>query len=332
MGACRLGVKYSILFLLVAAATLRAPVAQAAEPAQSVARIGFVSPHSPSTDPQIVATFWQSLRELGYIEGQNLIVETRWANGRYDRLPVLMTEVVGRKVDILVTYGTPAAIAAKNATSTIPILDAGMGDPVGSGLVASLARPSGNLTGLSLGWADTAGKWIELLQEMVPRLSTVAVMVNPDNPVNRDFAKELQTIAPTRGLKLRLIKVRDQATLDQAFKQARREAQAVVVVGDLTFGGRGQITALAAKHRLPAMYYLREFVDEGGLMAYGPDFTGLWRRAAEYVDKILKGAKPSDLPIEQPTKFQLVVNLKTAKTLGITILESILLRADEVIR
>ena len=333
MRARRLCSRCSTFLMLASAAfALSLSPSHAVEPVQKVVRVGFVSPFSPSTAPRGVRTFWERLNELGYIEGQNLIVDARWANGRYDRFPALMAEVVEHKVDVLVTYGTPAAIAARKASSTIPTVDAAMGDPVRSGLVASLARPGGNLTGLSLEWGDMASKWLELLQEMVPRLSAVAVMVNPDNPVNRDFAKDLQAIAPTRGLKLRIIEVRAQAALDRAFKQARRDAHAVLVVGDLTFEDREQITSLAAKQRLPAVYYLRDYVDAGGLMAYGPDFAVLWRRAAEYVDKILRGAKPGDLPIEQPTKFELLVNLKTAKALGLTIPESILLRADEVIR
>jgi putative ABC transport system substrate-binding protein len=336
MRTCRLGSRCSILLVLVAvAAVLAPPLVRAAEPAQSVARVGFVGPASRNAaHGGGRSQFWERLRELGYIDGQNLVIEARWAEGRYDQLPALMAEVLERKVDVLVTYGTEAAVAAKNATSTIPIVVAAMGDPIRSGVAASLARPGGNLTGLSMGFAEgMAGKWLELLQEMVPRLSTVAVIANPDNPIARDLAKELEAIAPRRGLKLRLIEVREAGALDRAFEQAGRKAQAVLVLPDpMVAAHRGQVTALAAKYRLPTMYYLRDYVDAGGLMAYGPDLAVLYRRAADYVDKILKGAKPGDLPIEQPTKFELIVNLKTAKALGITIPESILLRADEVIR
>lgn len=315
-------------------AVLGSPPSRAAEPAQRVVRVGFVGPSSPSTAVRGVAGFWERLRELGWVEGQNLVIETRWAEGRYERLPALMAEVNDRKVDVLVTYTTIAAIAAKNATSTIPIVVASVADPVRSGLVASLARPGGNLTGLTTGLSEgMAGKWLELLQETVPRLSTVAVIATTDSPIVRDLAKELEAIAPTRGVKVRLIEVREPGTLNRAFEQAARKAQAVLVLPDPIFSAhRGQLTALAAKHRLPAIYPLRDYVDAGGLMAYAPDLTVMFRRAAEYVDKILKGAKPGDLPIEQPTKFELVVNLKTAKALGITIPQSILLRADEVIR
>ncbi len=315
-------------------AVVAASVSRAAEPAQKVARVGVVQSQSPATATRGAKEFWERLHQLGWVEGQNLVIEERWADGRYERLPALMADVLGRKVDVLVTSGTTAALAAKNATSTVPIVVGAMGDPLRTGLAASLAHPGGNLTGLSLGYAEgMTGKWLQLLQETVPRLSTVAVIVNPDNPIARDLAEEVETIAPARAVKLLLIEARDPKTLARAFEQARRKAQAVLVMPDpVITAHRGQVTALAAKYRLPAMYTLRDFVDVGGLMAYGPDFAVAWRRAAEYVDKILKGAKPADLPIEQPTKFELVVNLKTAKALGITIPESILLRADEVIR
>ena len=315
-------------------AVLGSPLARAAEPAPGVVRLGFVGPASPSTGVRAVSQFWERLRQLGYVEGRNLIIEARWAEGRYGRLPELMAEVIGRKVDVLVTYSTPAAVAAKNATSTIPIVAAAMGDPIGSRLVASLARPGGNLTGLSMGWTDgITTKWLELLQEMMPQLSTVVVIYNPDNPVSREQTKELHAIAPTRGLKLRLTEVREPGALDRALGQEGQKAQGVLVLPDAVIAAlRGQLTALAAKHRLPTFYYLRDFVDSGGLMAYGPDFGVQFRRAAEYVDKILKGARPEDLPVEQPTQFELVVNLRTARALGLTIPQSILVRADEVIR
>jgi putative ABC transport system substrate-binding protein len=335
MRAGRLGSSHSIHFSLVAAIAALAPLfAHAADPAQRVARVGFVHPQSPSTATLGVSAFWEHLHELGWVEGQNLLIEARWAEGRYDRLPALMAEVLERKVDVLVTYGTQTAVAAKNATSTIPIVSVAIGEPLRVGLTTSLARPGGNLSGLSAGWTEgLAGKWLELLQDTVPRLSRVAVISNPDNPIARDLAKELGVIAPTRGLKLRLIEVREPRALGHAFEQAGREAQAVLVLPDAVISAhRSQITALAAKHRLPAMYPLRDFVDAGGLMAYAPDLTIQWRRGADYVDKILRGAKPADLPIEQPTQYVFVVNLKTAKALGLTMPQSILLRADEVIR
>jgi len=319
--------------LAVMTVILLAP-SRAEEPSQRVAGVGFVSPFSPSTSPRGVRAFTERLTELGYVEGRNVVIETRWAEGRYDRLPALMAEVLERKVDVLVTYGTPAAIAAKQATSTLPIVVAIMGDPVGSGVAASLAHPGGNLTGLSQGWDEgIGGKWLELLQETAPHLSTIAVVANPDNPLARELAKKIEAIARNRGLKLRLIEVRTPGTLASGFERAGRASQAVLVLPDpIITASRDQITALAAKYRLPAMYTVRDFVDVGGLMAYSANTVVMFRRAADYVDKILKGAKPGDLPIEQPTQYELIVNLKTAKALGITIPESILLRADEVIR
>jgi putative ABC transport system substrate-binding protein len=296
--------------------------------------VAFVHTLSPSTALPGTATFWDRLRELGWIQGENLIVEQRWADGQPDRLPALMAEVIERKVDVLVTYGTPAAIAAKRATNTVPIVIAVMGDAVRSGLVESLAHPGGNLTGLSIGVAEgMAGKWLELLRETVPRLSTVAIIANPANVTTPDLTRDIQAMAPMRRLKIVTVDVRRAEELDRAFERARRQAQAVVVLVDpITTGNRPRVAALAAKHKLPVVYPFRDLAEAGGLMSYGPDLNVMFRRAAEYVDRILKGAKPADLPIEQPTKFELVINLKTAKALGIIIPESILLRADEVIR
>lgn len=310
------------------------PVACAADPAQKVVRLGFVDPHSPSTGLRGVDGFWQRLRELGWVEGQNLVVERRWAGNRIDRLPSLMAEVLGQNIDVLVTYSTPASVAAKKATSTVPIVSALMGDPVGAGSVQSLARPGGNLTGLSLGWTQgIGGKWLELLHEMVPRLTTVAVLSNPDNPMSVSLAKDIEMIAPTLHVKVRIYEVRGPDALDAAFKQARSQARAVIVLPDpVTVGHRKQVAALAARYRLPAIYWASEYVYSGGLIAYGVDHARLFRRAADYVDKILKGANPAELPIEQPTQYVLVVNMKTAQALHLTIPESILIRADEVIK
>jgi putative ABC transport system substrate-binding protein len=306
----------------------------AAEPAQRIIRVGILSQLSPSVDLRSISAFSQRLRELGYLEGQNLFIEVRWADGHIDRLPALMAELLEHKIDVIVANATLGALAAKNATSTIPIVGVGMGDPVHSGLAASLGRPGGNLTGLSIGYSEgIAGKWLELLQEVVPRLSTVAVITNPGNPWERDRVKELNAIAAERHLKVKIIEVRDAEALDGGFDEARRQAQAVLVIGNaLTLTHQRQITALAAKHRLPAIYNVREFVDAGGLMAYASDWAAHYRRAADYVDKILKGANPAELPIEQPTQVELLVNLKAARALGISIPQTLLLRADEVIQ
>jgi putative ABC transport system substrate-binding protein len=337
MRADRPGSRYLILFSLIAAVAALEPLfAHAADAAQKVARIAFIDPYSPTTSTvHATSAFWARLQELGWVQGKNLIVETRWAEGQIDRLPSLMTDVIGRKVDVIVTRGTPAAIAAKNTTSTIPIVVASMGDPVGTGLVKSLARPEGNLTGLSLqGTMDFYGKYLELLQEIVPRLSTIAIISNLDSsPFPRMLVKYLEGVAQTRGLKLRVIDVREPSALPSAFRQARHDAQAALVLADpLTITHQQEVTKLAASNRLPAAYAFLAFTDAGGLMAYGADPVVLFRRAADYVDKILRGAKPADLPVEQATQFKLVVNLRAAKALGLTIPESILLRADEVIR
>ena len=315
-------------------AALGAQFAHAADPAPRVVRVGFVGPTSASTAPRGVAAFWEHLRELGWTEGDNLIVERRWAEGQMERLPALMAEVIERKVDVLVTHSTSPALAAKNSTVTVPIVVAAMGDPVGNGLAVSLAHPGSNLTGLSVGLAEgLAGKWLELLKETLPRLSTVAVLTNPEGVMVRGLVAELKVAAPALGLKLKFVEVRAPQQLDRAFEQAQRAAQAILVLPDpLTITNRQLIVALAAKSKLPAMFTWREPVETGGLMAYGPNVVVMFRHAAEYEDKILQGAKPADLPIEQPTQFELIINLKTAKTLGITIPQSILVRADEVIR
>lgn len=306
---------------------------QAEGPNTRQVRVGFVGTTSPATFPPSISAFWARLRELGYVEGKNLIVERRWANGDLARLPTLMADMVERKVDVIVTWGTPAAIAAKRATTTIPIVNTGMGDPVAIGLVASLARPGGNLTGFSAGWTDIRGKWLELLQETIPKLSMVAIVANPNNALNRMQAQDLASLATERGLKLVPFYARDAEELAGAVEQARRGAQALIVFSDpVTMANQQRIVALAGKHKLPTIYLLRDAVADGGLMAYGPDLNVVYRRSADYVDRILKGARAGDLPVEQPTEYILAVNLKTAKSLGLAIPQSILVRADEIVR
>jgi putative ABC transport system substrate-binding protein len=244
-----------------------------------------------------------------------------------------MSDVVQRRVDVIVTWGTPAAIAAKGATASIPIFVTAMGDPVATGLVSRLARPGGNLTGFSGGLTDICGKWLELLQETIPRLSTVAVLGDSGNPAHRAQAQELASIAAERGMKIVPVYVREADALDQAMVGARRKAGAVIVLsGAQDMLTQRRIIALAAKHKLPAMYLPRDTVVSGGLMAYGPDFVVMFRRTADYVDKILKGARPAEIPIEQPTQYVLAGNLKTAKSLGLVVPQSILVRATEVIQ
>jgi putative ABC transport system substrate-binding protein len=267
--------------------------------------------------------------------GQNIAIEPRWAEGKFERLPELAVELVRLKVDVIVSNVTQASLAAKRATATIPIVMVGVGDPLGSGLVDNLARPSGNVTGPSSMLAEVSAKQLALLKETVPRASPVAVLWNPANPVWQASAlKQTEAAASAMGLQLQRLNARGPDELEAAFAAMTRErAGALFVPADIIFVRHAQQMAdLAAKHRLPAMYGFREHVDAGGLMSYAPSFPVMFRRAAAFVDKILKGAKPGDLPVEQPTKFELVINLKTAKALGIAIPQSVLQLADEVIR
>jgi len=333
--ACWLGSRKSVVLTLVMLVVTNVLVlSRTAHPAENIVRMGIVSPDSPATDITAVRAFWQRLRELGWVEGQNLMIERRWVEGRTDRLPGIMTDLVERGVDVIVAGGTPAAVAAARATKTVPVVSLAMVDPVGNGLAASLARPGGNVTGLSLQYEEgLPGKLLGLLQETVPNLSTVAVVSNPESPMSGLWEKQLSAAAPALGVRTLFVHVMRRDDLARSMQQARRRAQAIMVVPDpMTTNHRREVVELAAKQRLPGIYSMRDFVDDGGLISYGIDMNRILRRGAEYVDKILKGAKPGDLPIEQPTRFELVVNLKTAKALGITIPQSILLRADEVIR
>ena len=299
-----------------------------------VHRIGFLSPRSPTDNPHLLEAFRQGLRELGYVEGQNIAIEYRFGEGRPERLPALAADLVRLKVDVIVTGAPPAPEAAKQATSTIPIVFAVTGDPVAQGLVASLARPGGNITGLANLAQEVVGKQLELLKEVAPKVSRVAVLQNPSNHAHPFVLRQAEGAARALGLQLHIVQARTPAAIDAAFAAMRSQrAGGVLVLRDSLFSAqRTQIAALAAKSRLPAVYGLREEAEAGGLMAYGANVPLMYRRAATYVDKILKGAKPADLPVEQPTKFELVVNLKTAKALGLTIPQSILVRADEVFR
>ncbi len=330
-------------FLAGSLSLVAAPRASEAQQAGKVYRIGYLSPSSPS-DPESLASpfgerglaaFRQGLRDLGYVEGQNFAIEGRWAEGKFERLPNLAAELVRLKVDVIVSVVTQATLAAKNATRTIPIVLVAAGDPVGSGLIASLARPGGNVTGPSAMYADLAGKQLELLKETVPRVSRVAVLWNPANAAwQAQMLKATQVAAPALGLRVELLEARGAGELEGAFAAMTRErASALLVQVDVIFALHAKrIADLAAKHRLPAMYGSKEHVEAGGFMSYAPNALDVFRRAATYVDKILKGAKPADLPVEQPTKFEFVINLKTAKALGLTIPQSVLGRADEVIQ
>ena len=304
--------------------------ASAAKPA----RVAFLGAESPSTSRHFLEAFRVGLRERGYVEGRDIVIEERWAEGRSERFPDLAAEMVRLNVDVIVAVSTPAALAAKSATTVIPIVFIAS-DPLGSGVVSGLARPGGNMTGVSLALGlEFTGKWLELLREVIPRLSDVAVLWNPDNPANTGYLNALQTAAQQLRVKLKPVGVREPGQIEGAFAaMAAARAQALVVLPDpLTVRYRDTIVARAAKARLPAMYGFREFVNAGGLMAYGSSVSEICRRAATYVDKILKGAKPGDLPVEQPTSFQFVINLKAARALKLAIPPSLLQRADEVIQ
>jgi putative ABC transport system substrate-binding protein len=321
--------------LIVTLGILAAPLAAAAQqPAGKVPRIGYLAPSSPSdATPGFVGAFRQGLRDLGYVEGKNIVIEYRSAEGKQERLPDLAAELVRLKVDIIVATTTSVALATKNATRTIPIVGVLVADPVGMGLVASLARPGGNITGTSAFGIEIGAKQLELLKETVPRISRVAVLYNPAGGYSGPLLRELEGAARTLGVQLQLLEIRSPNELDRAFSAMTKErAGALFVPGDaMLLVHRTQIAELAARSRLPALYGLRQHVEAGGLMSYSANFSDLFRRAATYVDKILKGTKPADLPVEQPTRFELIINLKTAKALGISIPPSVLIRADKVI-
>jgi putative ABC transport system substrate-binding protein len=302
-----------------------------AQPQDKVWRIGILETVSPELNAANLDAFQQGLRELGYVEGRNLVIEYRSADGRSERFPSLAAELVGLKVDLIVTRGTPASLAAKR---TIPVVMANAGEPVETGLVISLARPGGNVTGLSSLTVHLEAKRLGLLRELVPGITRIAALYNMSSPANPPQWKEIETAARSLGVQSQLLDVREPEDFGPAFDAATRQRADGLIVGQegLLQANRKLIVQLAAEHRLPAIYRSKEFIEVGGLMAYGPSYPDLYRRAATYVDKILKGAKPGDLPVEQPTKFELIINLKTAKTLAITIPESLLLRADEVIQ
>ena len=314
-------------------AVLARPRASAAQVSAKTARIGFLSPFSASVAAPWHQAFQQGLRELGWVDGQNITIEYRYANGKDDRLPDLATDLVRLKVDVIVTSIGTDALIAKRATTSIPIVMASAGDPVAGGLVANLAHPGGNITGLTQMAPELAGKRLEVLKEIVPTLSLVAVLWNPRGTTSPLSWKELQQ--PARGLSIRLhsLEVRSAGEFAKAFHDATAaRAGALLVLPDPLFAGNlNRIADLATNSRLPSIFHLGEFAEAGGLVAYGVDRSDMYRRAAVYVDKILKGAKPADLPVEQPTRFELVINMKTAKALGLTIPLSLRLRADHVI-
>jgi len=322
------------LVAVLAVSFLAAPLAADAQQAGKVPRIGWLGVEPPSDRPALLAAFRQRLRELGWVEGQNIVIDYRYAEGRIDRLPDLAAELVRLKVDLIVSFGTQGVTAAKNATKAIPIVMIAVRDPVGTGLIASLARPGGNVTGGSgSAGLEMFAKQLELLKETVPKLRRVAILSNPTNAYHQLAIREVNVAARSLGVQLQLLEARGPNEFDGAFAaMAKERVGALLVLSDVMLNShRARIADLAARSYLPAAYGVRESVEAGGLMSYGPSFLDLFRRAAIYVDKILKGAKPAELPVELPTQFELVINMKTAKALGLTIPPSVLLRADHVI-
>jgi putative ABC transport system substrate-binding protein len=319
------------MFVLFVPVTIQALQAQQAP---KMPRIGFLGATSPSVESARIAAFHQGLRELGYVEGKNILIEWRWAEGKFDRLPKLAAELVRLDVDVIVAGGSTSTGAAKQATTTIPIVMAQVNDPVGSGVVASLARPGGNTTGLSALVPEVSGKRLEMLKEIIPKLSRVAVFGDSTAPGNAQSLRETELAAKAFKIQLQYLDILGPKHIEAAFREAAKErADAVLVLAaPVLISGRKHITEITAKNRLPAIYPQKEYVEDGGLMSYGVSIVDLYRRAATYVDKILKGAKPADLPVEQPTKFEFIINLKAAKQIGLTIPPGVLARADKVIK
>jgi putative ABC transport system substrate-binding protein len=320
----------------LAGGLLPAPLAAEAQQAAKVPRIGYLGSNLAAS-PHTREAFLKGLHDLGYVEGRNVVIEFRSAEGKDERLPALAAELVAFRVDVILASGTLAALTAKRATKTIPIVFSPAADPVGSGLVTSLVRPGGNVTGLSVLAPELVGKRLELLTQTIPGISRIAVLWQPGaygERMDKDMLKETDVAARALGVPVHFVEARGPADFNRAFSDmARARASVLSVLGSNMFTGqRRRLVELAATNRLPAVYTVREFVDAGGLMSYGPNLVDLYRRAATYVDKILKGVKPADLPVEQPTKFELVINMMTAKALGLTIPQSVLGRADEVIQ
>jgi putative ABC transport system substrate-binding protein len=321
-------------FLAAAASSfITLPLAVSAQPAVHVARIGFLG--SGSYERVTYEPFIQGLRDLGWVQGQNVTIDYRFADGSIERLPDLAVELAQRKVDVIVAVATPSSLAAKHATKTIPVVMVGAGDPVAAGLVTNLARPDGNVTGLSFDVSlESFTKSLELFKQAAPTARRVAVLINPANPAQHHAVNNLGVAAKQLGVHLRVLQARGPDDFDAAFTAMSKEGfDGLLVVTDPTFvSNRTRLAELALKHHMPSIHGVRAYVEAGGLMSYGPNMAVLYRRASTYVDKLLKGAKPRDLPVEQPSKFELVVNLKAARALGITIPQSLRLRADEVIQ
>jgi len=323
-----------LLRFILAALLVGFGVAEAQQPTK-ILRIGFLAAATPATAAHLLEAFKQGLHEHGYVEGKNTVLELRFGEGKAEQFPILAAELVRLKVDVIVALTNPVIDAVRQATQTIPIIMPAASDPVGAGFVASLARPGGNITGLTGYSPELNGKRLEILKEAFPKLSRVALLLSPNFPGSTLDLKETESAARALGLRMQPLEVRDDSDIDRSFKamiKERADALTMFPGHPVLFVNRKKIVELAANHRLPTMYSLIEFVEAGGLMFYGPDLLVGYRRAADYVDKILKGAKPAELPVEQPTKFDLVINLKTAKQIALTIPPNVLARADRVIK
>jgi putative tryptophan/tyrosine transport system substrate-binding protein len=326
-------VKRREFILALAGAAAAWPFAARAQQAGKIPRVGFMGNSTAALEANLVAPFREGLHELGYQEGRNIVIEYRWAEGKYERFPALVAELLAVPADVIVTAGTPATLAVKKATSTVPLVMIAVGDPVGTGIVPSLARPGGNITGLSSIAPDLEGKRLELLREVIPKLSHVVLFINPLNTFHMVSVQQAFAAAQALGIKLQPLEVRTSGELEAAFAAiVRQKPDALLILADRIFlHDRKRMMDFATEHRLPSVNAYRELVEAGGLMSYGPSYEDMHRRAADYVDKILKGAKPGDLPVEQPTKFTLIVNLKAAKAIGVDVPPILLTRADEVI-
>jgi putative ABC transport system substrate-binding protein len=325
----------TIIGLPLSALLFAVCVSAQAQQAKKVYRIGFISPSSSATAAPNLEAFRQGLRGQGYVEGENIAIEIRWAEGSAERLPHLVAELIQLKVDVMVVGGATGALAAKNARTTTPVVFAAVTDPLGYGLIESLARPGGNITGVALALGEGfSGKWVELLKEAVPKVGRVAVFRNPAHPLAEVFLRETQAAGRAFGVRLAFLETQDPSQLGSALSRIEKERAGALIVTPSPFftSQRTLIVDFVARRHLPSMFFAKEFVDAGGLMSYGPSFPDSYRRAAIYVDKILKGTKPADLPVEQPMKFEFVINLKTAKQIGLTIPPNVLVRADRVIK
>jgi putative ABC transport system substrate-binding protein len=321
-------------FIVGTAMALGGVTVASAQSDRKLPKVGYVGNASPTLEESLVDGFRRGLRERGYVEGRDIEVVYRWAEGRSDALPVIINDLIAQQVNVLITAGTPSALAAKKATTSVPIVMAAVGDAVGSNIVASLARPGGNMTGLSTLYPQLEGKRMQILRELMPKLKRIALLSNPANPFTPLITRSARAAIEAQGWSARMFEVSAVADFDSAFTAiASAKVDAMAVLADRPFlvSNRRRIVEFAARQALPAMYPFSEFMDDGGLVFYGPDFPDMFRRSATYVDKILKGAKPAELPIEQPAKFELVVNAKTAKVLGVTVPESVLLQATRVI-